>query len=402
MAIKTRKVIALKPTKRKDGSLSYKARYYHPDYTHCEKALKKGNKYCSGHTAGTVSDSEAEALAKGWALQAELAGSGKPIISTDPDTVTMDETCGMWIRSAPSGIGSRTLRGYAERWRAMKNRDQVIGMTPVASVTKVRVVGWLSASRDLGHSDSTMKQDLILLRHIARYAVLLDLIAEDFTKDIKAPSSLQGKPSKRTRLTPDQVRAVASHIGGILGDAIMLDLYTGLRLSELLGLKASKLTRGGDYVLAITEQWDERAKTYRLPKRDKTRYVPILLTEIQKLLNKHLLQYPASHTKHGIMFATSNGTHFLQSNFRKVWNRALHDLGLPHCSPHSIRATMVDYWIDAGMTFEQLAPIVGHKNSDITRNTYYRDPTVDDSISAMKSVITRTDTGTQFASVREA
>jgi integrase len=354
-------------------------------------------------TSGFLTEEEAEAAAH--AKQAELAALGRPTISSNANAVTMTDVCEWWIKSAPSGIGARTLRGYAERWRAMTNRDPVIGLSPVISISKSRIVGWLADSRAAGHSDSTMRQDLILLRHIARYAVLLDLISEDFTTGIKAPSSVQGKPSKRTRLTPDQVHAVASHIGGTLGDAIILDLYTGLRLSELLGLKASKLTRdNGHYVLAITEQWDERAKTddgnglYRLPKRDKTRDVPVT-PELHKVLDKHLMTYDAAQTEHGIMFATGSGTHFLQSNFRKVWNGALRDLGLPHCSPHSIRATCVDLWIDRDMSFENVATMVGHSSPDITRGTYYRDLNIEDTMSAILSAIPVVDDAAPLAEV---
>ena len=59
-----------------------------------------------------------------------------------------------------------------------------------------------------------------------------------------------------------------------------------------------------------------------------------------------------------------------QSNFRKSWNRVLTTLELPHCTPHSLRASFVDIWVDKGMPFDKVRDMAGHENISVTMNTY--------------------------------
>jgi integrase len=222
-----------------------------------------------------------------------------------------------------------------------------------------------------------MKQDLILLRHILRYAKTLNLIDTDPTDGIKAPTSTQGKPDKRPRLTEAEIWQVADTFDPRFRMAVLLGGYTGLRLGELLGLRVEHIDRTTTpYLLDVAWQWDEHSNEFRRPKGNKTRQVPVT-PDLWHDLDKHLLQYPASQTTYGTVFATRNGTPILQANFRKIWNQTLTDLSLPHCVPHSLRASFVDIMIDRGIPTHQVQAMAGHQSITITMDVYKGTATTD-------------------------
>ena len=261
--------------KLKDGTTKYKGRAYHKRYTSCPNALRNSWTHCHGHTKSGF-DTRDEALGDAWKRQLELEhGSG--LTATVDGNPTLDGLAQLWLASGPAGIGPKTLDGYRERWAAWNNRPHAtIGLVPVAEVQTIDVVGWLSELRDLNLSQNTMRLDLILLRHIFRYAVTLGLRDTDPTEGLKAPTSKKAKPGKRPRLTEEQVWQVAERIGGQYRLAVLLGAYTGLRLGELLGLQAKRIARTTQpYLIDVSFQWDERRCQYRRPKRDKVRTAPV-------------------------------------------------------------------------------------------------------------------------------
>ena len=85
------------------------------------------------------------------------------------------------------------------------------------------------------------------------------------------------------------------------------------------------------------------------------------------------------------IFATRAGTPILQSNFRKVWNRTLRDLGLPHCSPHSLRRSFVDIMFDRDVPPHIVQSMAGHKSIEMTYNVYKGDATEKEKAQAAKA-----------------
>jgi len=57
--------------------------------------------------------------------------------------------------------------------------------------------------------------------------------------------------------------------------------------------------------------------------------------------------------------------------------RTLTDLGLPHCTPHSLRATFVEIMIDRGIPTHQVQAMAGHTSITITMDVYKGTATTD-------------------------
>jgi integrase len=279
----------------------------------------------------------------------------------------------LWLKSGPPAIKSpKTLRDYGETWRAWVAKNPVVAQIAVTDVTPLHVSTWYGALRESGLAQSTLRKHAWLTRHIFRYAVTpLGLRSDNPAEKVPIPSSKQVSPGELPRLTEDQVWKLADNLPTPYSTLVLVGAYTGLRLGELFGLRTEHLNRSTHpYVISVEWQWDEHLQTFRRPKRDKTRLVPVT-PALSVAMDKHLLQYPPSQNRGGLVFAASNGAPLRQSNFRnQVWYPALERAGLPSVPPHSLRRTFVDTWIDRGMSMSYVRDMAGHESITMTMNTY--------------------------------
>ena len=151
---------------------------------------------------------------------------------------------------------------------------------------------------------------------------------------------------------------------------IVLCLYTGLRIGELLALEWDDidLQKG---VLSVTKSChdgkDENGKYCRITETPKTsksrRDIPIpkqiipMLKEMKKASASALvisdgMKIPSVRAYQG-SFAL-----FLKKN------------GIPHRGFHSLRHTFATRAIECGMDVKTLSEVLGHKNATVTLNRY--------------------------------
>lgn len=369
----------------KDGTQKYAARWYCPHWTLCTPALLGDREFCKGHKKGTSGfDTKADAMVAGHRAQERAATATPTMAFADAASMTMNQLAHQWFESGQANFKSpRTERGYKDRWRAWTTRSPQIGLIPVSAVQPMHITQWLTELRVRGYSYSTMRQDLVVLRRILGFAVVNGLIDKNPAADANTPGSLKPTPGKQPRLSEAEVFRVADTIRSDLRTSVLVGMYTGLRLGELLGLRSGDIRRNRDpYVIHVGSQWDETVKEFRLPKRGKTRSVP-LLPEMNRALDKHLLEYAPSDNHHGFVFASRSGTPILQSNFRRAWNRTIDHLGLPACRPHSLRATFVDLMIDRGVRADHVQAMAGHGTLGITMDVYHGDAAIDEIAAAI-------------------
>ena len=146
--------------------------------------------------------------------------------------------------------------------------------------------------------------------------------------------------------------------------ALLLQLYTGMRSGEVLGLLASQVETvqdaGGNPVTQISIL---RGKTANSRRR-----IRVPETLAQTLLRRCLDLRPIDR-----VFATSNGkqptTIWLYKRLR-TWLRRL---GLTQCCPHSLRGLYATLAIEGGATCEAVAKSLGHSSFTVTAK-HYADP----------------------------
>ena len=134
-------------------------------------------------------------------------------------------------------------------------------------------------------------------------------------------------------------------------------LHTGLRLSELLALRLDDI-----------ELTDRKGQLRTLGKGRKERTIP-LNTEARKALNSWFSARPATNDN-DIVFvaleqASSGGlsSRTVQCAVRRLGQ----DASLPNLTPHILRHTFAKNLVDAGVSLEKVAALLGHSSLNTTR-----------------------------------
>jgi len=151
---------------------------------------------------------------------------------------------------------------------------------------------------------------------------------------------------------------------------VIICLYTGLRIGELLALEWSDidLSKGE---LSVTKTCydgkDENGKGCRIigtPKTDTSRRtIP---------LPKQLIPFLKERKKRSLSkFVVSNGEKIVSvRSYQRSFELLLVKLKIPHHGFHALRHTFATRAIECGMDAKSLSEILGHKNPTITLKRY--------------------------------
>src|SRR5919109_4293356 len=138
---------------------------------------------------------------------------------------------------------------------------------------------------------------------------------------------------------------------------------TGLRVSEALGLDWSDVEFGGVPRLRVRRQF-YRGTLKRLKSRNGRRDLPLSAALARRLWTVR----PADGA--GPVFATRNGTRYLDRNVRRVLDKATERAGLEWVSFHTFRHTCASMLFDSGRNIRQVCDWLGHADPAFTLRTY--------------------------------
>ncbi len=256
------------------------------------------------------------------------------------------------------GLSANTLDAYRRDLEGF-TRWLSTGRRRLLTVTVAHVSEYL-ATRAAQAKPRTSARLLSGLRRFYRYAVREALIKRDPTILLESPKL--GRPLPKT-LTEEQVEkllqapAVATTLG--LRDRAMLEtLYaTGLRVSELVGLKLSQLSIGQGVVRVIG-------------KGDKERLVP-LGEEAVSWLQRYISDARPDLVKRratDAVFATARGAAMTRQAFWHNLKRYARVAGIRSgLSPHTLRHAFATHLLNHGADLRVVQMLLGHADLSTTQ-----------------------------------
>ncbi len=235
-------------------------------------------------------------------------------------------------------------------------------------------------------SPKTLRNLHNMLHKALNQAVYLDLIQKNPTDFAVLPK--RQKKEMRYFTVEEQKKLQEVIKGHRLEMAILLDLYTGMRQGELLGLawKNVHINHDGNSYIRITQTLNRiknpdstsKHKTILAINEPKTshsvRTIP-LLPEIAERLARYCQEQENNHRQNGyspseFVFTSTTGTPIEPRDFQRDFKKILQKNNIREINVHGIRHTYAVRALESGMSVKTLSDILGHSSTAFTMDVY--------------------------------
>ncbi len=208
-----------------------------------------------------------------------------------------------------------------------------------------------------------------VLQNSLKTAHLIGLTPEYVANKIKRPKTVEKQVDCFTVGEQKKIEQYVLHSPKDKLFGVVLCLYTGLRIGELLALtwKDIDFGKGLLFVSKTCHDGNDGCNHIRIidsPKTVHSRRVIPLPKQILPLL-KNLKK----RSKCDYIIADGDKPVFVRS-YQRTFELLLKKLGIAHKGFHSLRHTFATRAIECGMDVKTLSELLGHKNATVTLNRY--------------------------------
>lgn len=302
---------------------------------------------------------------------------------TDPSRETVGRYLQRWLRDYASiSMAPRTYERYREA--VSRHIEPALGSLRLTALRPAHIVAaeaeWQERGRCYGSgglSASTVRHHHAVLRKALQTAVSWQLLAVNPAAAVTPP-----RATRREMLALDVDQAI--QLLGALQDTefeapLLTALYTGLRLSELRGLRWKDVDLNTGH-LRIQQTLQRRADGTLTAHETKThrsrRSVSIPSTVIAALRALRPRQVEARLLAGGaweegdFVFADSLGRPLNEARLRGAFHRTLSQANLPRLRLHDLRHSMATLMLSAGEHPKVVSERLGHSSVGITLDLY--------------------------------
>lgn len=257
------------------------------------------------------------------------------------------------------GSSQNTVQSYRRDLVKMQNYFETNGVTDVSEVNSTLVRSYVLYMEDEKMSSATVSRSIASIRSFFIYLLERGLVSGNPTEGIKPPKVEKKVPET---LTIEEVTVLLEQPSGNtpkeVRDKAMLELLyaTGLRVSELVSLKASDINLSLSYI----ECHD----------RNKSRVIPIE-NAAKSALSRYLVEVrPSMCHNSEYLFTNIKGEEMSRQGFWKLIKAYAKKAGInKDITPHMIRHSFASHMVNNGADLISLQEMLGH--SDISTTQIY-------------------------------
>ena len=234
-------------------------------------------------------------------------------------------------------------------------------------VTELLKSGNLRTGKEL--SPNFVNTVISVVQNSLKTANLVGIAAEYLANKIKRPKAKEKQVDCFSVSEQKKIENYILQSGKDKLFGIVLCLYTGLRIGELLALTWSDIDFGKGllFVSKTCHDGNDGAQHIRIidsPKTVNSRRVIPLPKQILPLLKGVKKRSECEY-----IVADGDKPVFVRS-YQRTFELLLKKLHIPHKGFHSLRHTFATRAIECGVDVKTLAELLGHKNATITLNRY--------------------------------
>ena len=221
-----------------------------------------------------------------------------------------------------------------------------------------------------GLSMTTLRSMLAVLKSALKKAVSLEVIEKEYTHTITLPPISEKKVTAFEKSEQKILENYCLNSSKKNYWGIVICLYTGLRLGELLALTwddinfEKRLMSINKSVCTIRRMHEKVVVIERPKTKTSVRVIPIP-RQIMSLLRK-------MKTKARTEFVIETRTKQMveQRSYQRSFQRILRRIGVQYHNFHALRHTFATRALEMGMDVKTVSEILGHKNASMTLSRY--------------------------------
>lgn len=254
------------------------------------------------------------------------------------NTITLRQLFNEWLPIHSQAISDSAVKSYYIAFKHISN----ISDMPISDIHFQHLQNVINSMHVKGLSYSSCKKVRTLLNQLFNYAIIKDYPITNYAQHLNLGPNIP--TIKRRVFTRQQINKLWD-IDTSYSHMILILLYTGLRIGELLNLRKQDINRRSSYLIV------RHAKT----KAGEGRIIPIHHRIIQLIERLYI-------DTDDYLFAISYTT------FRKHFKDIMKQLNCKH-TIHDTRHTFASL-LDAVAPPNALRSLLGHKQGDITTRVY--------------------------------
>jgi integrase len=342
------------PRKNKQGKIiGYRGSYFAPDGK---------RRYVSAKRKG---DAEK-------ALRQAMTDADRGFVF-DGGTLTLENYLTRWLTDS---VKDTVRRSTFVQYKSVVNRHLIpaLGRLKLKALTPAHARSLYREKLDCELSPRTVQYIHVTLHKALKQAVMDGLIPRNIADAVKAP---QAHKIEVTPLTPAEVKVLLSAASGDRLETLYITaIHTGLRRSELLGLKWTDIDLDAR-TLSVQRSLD-RDGTFNPPKRNKSRRTVKLTAQAAEALkghrarqNEERLQLGSLWEDWGLVFPNRSGKpmnadYLYHRGFKPLLERA----ELSGFTFHSLRHTCATLLLSKNVNPKIVSEMLGHATISQTMDTY--------------------------------
>ncbi len=325
---------------------------------------------------------EAKKMFEDW--QAEVRINYKEYI-TDDKTIT--DLSRIWIDDLDGRVKSDHIKRATRDsyYYAIKNfTPTILNMKP-KKIKKIDIQNFIDyLDFDLELSAGYVAYHIKILTILLDFAVEKEYIKNNIVKKIREKSKTSLRFPQKEEEEPliveyDQrlkLLKEAAEVEYELSLAIEIALETGLRRSELLGLRYQDISK--DNMIKLRKQIAlDGSKNIRLKTKHSVRDIPLrkkaleIIEEMKSIQKKNKMKLGKAYINSGYIFTDNLGKPFLPDRVTKFFKRIVRKIeGLEEHTLHSTRHTYATELIRSGVSTRIVTALLGHYSTEFTEKTY--------------------------------